>query len=443
MKSYVGAQLFVHAKLFLKNLRLLCVIIGLYMRIFLYVPLLLLAVINTVRPASYELTSHVGNGPVVIKNSVADMNSDFSPLCDRLSICPDVKKCDRTHQGLFNEVMNCIDQGCIEDEGGLKTYCVKVECSDIIYGFDKNSKALNTFWIDEKHIVPLEKLETAIAHTIPHCVYAQEPTIILTYPWQNFSVGTRFRHMPEHDTDGAYAIIRADYQAGAVVRDWIPHENGIREVKEDAQAMRELFVKNINNLVDRVAAGETHNNVAGRAASSMGQLDLSGERRVIPYVWGGSSFVHSYAGPDFYNEDGAWHRIGKNDPYTGYDCSGFVRRMARGAGIDFPWKTTVAIERAKRALNDTDRLQHGDLIWMPGHVIIVSNIERNELIEARGYGHGYGCVHRITLDECFVGISTYEDLLKRYYDHETIERKNKEGVCLEAPKVFKLLKLID
>ncbi len=73
---------------------------------------------------------------------------------------------------------------------------------------------------------------------------------------------------------------------------------------------------------------------------------------------------------------------------SGYDCSEFVMRMAKIAGVDFPWKTTTAIERSRRALDSQDLLEEGDLIWVQGHVMVVSNIERNEIIESRGYGSG-------------------------------------------------------
>ena len=75
--------------------------------------------------------------------------------------------------------------------------------------------------------------------------------------------------------------------------------------------------------------------------------------------------------------------------------------------------------------------------------MIISSIERNEIIESRGYASGYGCVHRITLDECFEGVAIYDDLLERYYTNQAIKFKDKQGVTTEKIHAFKLLKLID
>jgi hypothetical protein len=187
--------------------------------------------------------------------------------------------------------------------------------------------------------------------------------------------------------------------------------------------LRRLLVKTMNDLIDRVAQ--------------------TGIDRVIPFVWGGSSFVFSSCQSDFYQEDGVWRRKGEQGLYTGYDCSEFVMRMAQIVGISFPWKTSAAIQSSKRAFTRYDVVQEGDLIWIPGHVMVISNVERNELIESRSYSSGYGCVHRSTLSECFEGVETYEELLACYYEHKTIRLKNKQKVLLEKTYLFKLLKLMD
>lgn len=112
-------------------------------------------------------------------------------------------------------------------------------------------------------------------------------------------------------------------------------------------------------------------------------------------------------------------------------------RFAQIAGINFPWKTSASIERSLKAMTDTDTLANGDIIWVPGHVMLISDIENNELIEARGYGVGYGCVHRITLNQCFDGIENYEQLLDRYFAKEIIRFRNKQG----EEHICKILKL--
>jgi cell wall-associated NlpC family hydrolase len=353
----------------------------------------------------------------VVKNPVIEMSGIF-PIPLSLSICGNSKGCHRSHQGLYNELVTIVE----EQEG-----CFKIACNNVVYGYDNESKEkLNTFWVYKKDLVELKKLPNETLEAVPCPKYAQEPTIVLTYPWKIFSAGTRFSHLPEQDTSNTYAIKRADFTTNTILIDFIPHKNALVETKKHPKAARKLFVKNINHLIDRISS-----------------TNKKGINNVIPYVWGGSSFTVPYQDSDFYLADGSWQRAGKNDPYSGYDCSEFVMRMAQIAGVEFPWKTTKVMEESKRALAKNESLENGDLIWISGHVMIVSNIKRNEIIEARGYKSGYGRVHRLKLAECFHGVTTYDDLLKKYYLQQTIQLKDKQETIQEKEYPFKLLKLLD
>ena len=349
----------------------------------------------------------------VIVYPVIEMNNSFPPTPDNSPICPDTDMgCKRSHQGLHNEVVDIIEQ---------KDTSVKISYKNIAYRTDGS---LSTFWVDAKNIIRLKDLENSeVLQTIPHVDYGQEPTVVLIYPWKNFSVGTRFKHVPAQDGQFDFAIMRGDYTNNSVVCDSIPHDCAIQEIQQDAQSSRKLFVENVRNLIARVA--------------------LDNPSCVIPYVWGGSSFIYPYVDTDFYSEDGFWQRQGQRDPYTGYDCSELVMRMAQIAGLNFPWKTTTAIKNSKRPLGQHDILENGDLIWIAGHVMIVSDIEQNELIEARGYGSGYGCIHTIKLNEIFQDVVTYDDLLTLYYAHASLNLKKRDGEFLKTVGEFLLLKLID
>ena len=251
---------------------------------------------------------------------------------------------------------------------------------------------------------------------------------MLAYPWQSatgqqFSVGTRFKRIPEHDTETAYAIIRGDYEQHAILYEHVPHQDALGEIERTPTEKRRIFVGTIQRLLNRVAAQASD--------------------QVIPYVWGGSSFLQSYNDLEFYQQDGVWQRTGKSDPYTGYDCSELIMRMAHIAGIDFPWKTTVAIQQNQRALLPDEPLEEGDIIWTQGHVMIISNIPENELIEARGYGAGYGRVHQIKLEQAFADIATYDDLIARHHEQGTVTFKNRSGESLPQARRVQLLKLIN
>ncbi|MCX5923502.1 MAG: NlpC/P60 family protein [Candidatus Dependentiae bacterium] len=357
------------------------------------------------------------NSIAVVKNPIIEMSGVF-PIPLNQSICGNSNGCHRSHQGLYNELVSIIEE---------KDGCFKIACNNVVYGYDSESKEkLNSFWVHKKDLVELKKLTDETLQVIPCPKYGQEPTIVLTYPWKTFSAGTRFNHIPEQDTLTAYAIKRVDFTANAILIDFIAHKNALVETKKHMKAARKLFVKNINHLIDRVSS-----------------TNKKGMNNVIPYVWGGSSFTIPYQDSNFYLADGSWQRTGKNDPYSGYDCSEFVMRMAQIAGIEFPWKTTKVMEESKRALAKNEPLENGDLIWISGHVMIVSNIKRNEIIEARGYKSGYGRIHRLTLTEIFDGIKTYDDLLKKYHLGQAIQLKDKQGITVEKEYPFKLLKLLD
>jgi hypothetical protein len=354
--------------------------------------------------ASFPYETAVIIGPVI------DMNNSF-PAPNNPCASPESKPCPRAHQGLYNEIVYCVEE--YDDQS-------KICCPGIIYGYDADQKSLNSFWTYSKHIRKCKDLSSKVLQSIPHHEYGHESSIVLTYPYNEFSVGTRFKRLPSYDTDTAYAIVRADYGNSQVISDFIPRENAIIETKNNHQVARKLFVKIINDILDKV----THSNF----------------NQVIGYVWGGSSFVHTYVAQNFYEQDGTWHRRGIKDPYSGYDCSELVWRMARIAGLYFPWKNTKTIEQSCKQLASKDQLEEGDLIWMPGHVMIISSIERNEIIEARGYANGYGCVHRLKLNECFEDIETYQELLNYYFEQKSVMLKDKIGRTTK--KVFKILKVV-
>ncbi|MBP6870287.1 C40 family peptidase [Candidatus Babeliales bacterium] len=346
----------------------------------------------------------------VIKESVVDMNSSFPPTPESSPICRgNVSNCHRAHQGLYNEIVDCLE---VRGDAVRVVFCnVKYNLSD-----DPNK---NSFWMHKRNLVPLEELDSAFKQFIPDTQYGLKSTLVLTYPWKNFSVGTRFQRRAQDDTESHYGIEFIDFDHNEIMSDVVPVDSALEEIVQNEQATRKLFVGNLSNLIDRVARTE----------------------KVIAFVWGGSSFRSGYKNKDFYKENDAWHRSELKNPYTGYDCSELVLRMAQIAGINFPWKTTLAIEQAQRKLTEEDTLENGDLLWFSGFVMIVSDVKNNELIESRGYNSGYGRVQKIKLEQVFEGITTYDDLLRSYRLKQPLRLKNSQGeLYLEVN--FELLKLM-
>ena len=59
--------------------------------------------------------------------------------------------------------------------------------------------------------------------------------------------------------------------------------------------------------------------------------------------------------------------------------------------------------------------------------MVVSDTDKNLLIEARSYSHGYGKLHEIPIGKVFEGIETYKDLTDAYFGKKVIKRKDKQG----------------
>jgi len=172
---------------------------------------------------------------------------------------------------------------------------------------------------------------------------------------------------------------------------------------------------------------------------------------VIPYVLGGCSFIHTYPAYQFSLKQSVGHDHKKGNAFiyntapstvaSGFDCSGIILRAAQMARIPYFCKNTSAIAAKLKPLANNDRLQNGDLIWIPGHVIIVADTKKNTIIEARGYDQGYGKVHEIPIEEQFKHIKTFQNLVDAYRHKKPLVRLNRNGAVVQTIANYKLFKL--
>lgn len=74
--------------------------------------------------------------------------------------------------------------------------------------------------------------------------------------------------------------------------------------------------------------------------------------------------------------------------------------------------------------------------------MVVGDLKRNTLIEARGYKYkGQGKVQEIALNQVFKDIDNYDQLLKAYREKTMLERLGRDGSVVEKIAHFKLLSL--
>ena len=167
----------------------------------------------------------------------------------------------------------------------------------------------------------------------------------------------------------------------------------------------------------------------------------------IPYVWGGTSFINTIDTPfrEITNKiDNHYYSYFEFDNVqthqkSGFDCSDIISRAAQICNIPYFYKNTTTIGQNLQPLQPHDTLINGDLILIKGHVMVISDIDKNLLIEARSYGHGYGKVHEIELHKVFDSIETYKDLCEAFFSKKELKRKDIHGNIRDTFKDWKIL----
>ena len=318
----------------------------------------------------------------------------------------------RAHQCLFNEIILHPSFNNGECEGTIESAW---------YDFNEKTKTpKNNYYTKESNVIRLSDLKKAgiplAAIPDPNPTDSKKILTLLVPQYERktgitFSAGTRFVRVERYDTDDSYAIIFVYRQpTGAnlikTAISTMPKEscainNGKRFETKDT---RQQFVDLLKRLI--------------REASP----------DVIPYVFGGSGFIDDYPDTQIFPEkktiNGQEHiiymRPSNQKTYTGFDCSELVWRAANIIGMHYPYKNTLMIKRFLKPFEQSDQPLEGDLILLPGHVMVVADTSRHTLIEAAGYKWGYGKVHEIALSERFGNIKTYDDLLDAFHTQSPV-----------------------
>lgn len=334
--------------------------------------------------------------------------------------------CARVAQLLFNEVVE------IQQDLGDEVLC---KVNNFFYEGPLCAK-INTFCIVKKHLRPLEQ-QPIEAIPQPYTqdfiqVLPADNLIILTLPWKDpitrqvYSVGTRFIHVPTHDNQDSYGVsinYIADTQTKTVITH-IPHTMSVRGYPATKKEQVTRFVTAVRKWA----------------------LAFN----IIAYIWGGCSLTKTYTDGAFSlasikrannDEITCWIRPEHTQPHSGFDCSGLVLRAAQIAGLPYFFKNTTTLSRNLPELTNIQDLTNGDLLFYEGHVMIVSDITNNEIIEAAGYGSGYGKVHAIKLSQAFGNTVDYSDLLALYRNTLPLKRLKAQGLFSREIPSFKLLAL--
>lgn len=342
---------------------------------------------------------------------------------------------NRNHQTIFNEII-------FDIEDIDQNFCLG-KTKNIWHEFDdKNKIPIREDIIFKKDIILLSDLlkEKISLNIIPPPIFDKEDKInkteiiTLVLPWeeeiskQKYSAGTRFVHLSKFDTENKFCIIYYNNNIKAPSISFIPKNLTIDFLISNSKIFkkdkRKLFIEILKIWIN------TANSI---------------ENKVIPYVWGGASLVDLYDNnfkPTEFPAQNLTNYKEENFPenLTGFDCSGLVLRAAQVAGINYFYRYTGLLARLLTPIKYGQKILEGDLIWIPGHVMIISDIKNNLLIEATGYKWGYGKLHQISLKNRMKNINSYKDLLKRFFKKDKLILLAKDGVETSFEE-FKILRI--
>lgn len=170
---------------------------------------------------------------------------------------------------------------------------------------------------------------------------------------------------------------------------------------------------------------------------------------IIPYVFGGASIgepfyhnrfkekkiKHNHTIASFYQ------RPTKTEYKYGADCAHTIARAAQIAQIPLFIKNTTTFKQELKPLEENDTIENGDILVWQGHTVILSDIKKGLIIEARGYNHGYGILQEIYLSEQFQNITTIEQLKNAYLTKTPIKRLDKTGKVVQIITDLQIMKL--
>ena len=359
---------------------------------------------------SAEIISFSEKRGVVIV-PVADMVSTPLLYNDLPYACIENDKqisCSRVHQLLFNDRVTILKE---ESSGFLIL-------TKHVFSFNGNKRIAQTCWIDKKNIALFEDLTTKKLHQSHFPperidkIIRNRTVLTLKKPFfeqktgLTFSVGTQFIILKKQKEQCLVTIF--DPKKYTFISQFIPKKYYWESVHGNQEKQ--------NQYVDLIREW------------------ISSSDGYIPYVWGGTSFTSLVSENSLRLENFCYTRSALAGTIkTGFDCSSLILRAAQICSIPYFFKNTTTLAYYLRPLALGEKAQKGDLIFFPGHVQIISDIEKNLIIEAAGYKSGYGRVHEKKIREIFQDKTTIDSLVAAYHAKEKLSRLNRDGTVEMVP----------
>ncbi|MBI2774813.1 C40 family peptidase [Candidatus Dependentiae bacterium] len=363
---------------------------------------------------------------------VADLlgNQSGEKAYQGLGLCAKpVEFCIRLHQLLYNEIVT------IEEEKGAEA---RVRISSAFYELTPGGAPQTSYWTLRKNLLPMAEL---VARAIPIDTIPEplsfnprkssgnhQRIVALLQPHYDprtqttYSVGTRFVRTEKNTQTNQIEVFAFNRHLNTPLTISLPINKCIESSNDRSwDERREIFLRLLHSWA--------HQN-----------------NGYIPYVWGGCSFTTHENEPHFISmpaAKGATLFVPRTQKKmcSGFDCAGLIARAAQLAGIPYYYKNTATIANHLKEISHARDIQNGDLIWFPGHVIVISDVSRNSIIEARAYGQGYGKIHELPVSTVFKNIETVSQLLAHAREKKMIYRLQKDGSVAHSIATLKILQL--
>lgn len=334
--------------------------------------------------------------------------------------------CSRIHQILFNEIVTVLEEK--NDE-------VRIAIPNLFFQSAQDTKKNSTFWALKKNFISLDTLKKSgikqqmfpdpIQYDSTKNNVVSPATVVLIAPYydpeenRTFSVGTRFVMKKNNPTTVEVNVLNTP--ATKIITMHIPKKNILIE---NSNLLPEERIKIFLTLI-----------------KSWSQP----KQGFIPYVWGGCSYTQPCLQEQFTKIPTlncyARNDYCQNTIKTGFDCTGLIARAAQAAGMPYFFKNSTTILNNLRELTSQDTLHNGDIIWFQGHVMIISDVKKNLVIEARSYDHGWGKIHEAPIHAIFKNVSSLKNLLELCTQHGILERINRDGKVAQEITLCKILSL--
>lgn len=270
-----------------------------------------------------------------------------------------------------------------------------------------DSKKNLLYYSEFKSDTDLERIPKAVDCTNATSVNPAPLIATIKKPWtdsvskQTFSVGTRFiKDTSQKEDSTTIPVFLYDTYHKNFYTANIPKNIIMPEPPADENSRITMFVNLMREWIN--------------------------ESGFIPYVLGGCSYTTRYNTDTIIKTQQSlgggsvatlYTRKPTEYPAAGFDCSGLILRAAQMCSIPYFLKNSMTAAYNLAELKKDQKLEIGDLIYIPGHIIVVADLTKNTIIEARSYDHGYGKVHEIELNKVFKNINTFADLEKVFFTY--------------------------